>query len=106
MDPFMVDKMREAMDQRPGISEKRMFGGIFWMLNNNMLCAVTKHGLMFRVGADREPEALQRSGARVMDTTKRSMPGFIRVDSDAALETGLEDWVSYAAQYVGALPVK
>lgn len=105
-DPYLVDQMRAAFDMRPGVDEKRMFGGIFWMLNGNMLCAVTKHGLMFRVGAERENEALMRPGARAMDVTKRPMPGFIRVDSEAALETGLEDWIAYASQYVGGLPLK
>jgi hypothetical protein len=105
-DPELVDQMRDAMDMRPGISEKRMFGGIFFMLNGNMLCAVTGHGLMFRVGADREKEALLRPGARAMDVTKRPMPGFIRVDVEEALELGLEDWIGYAALYVGGLPLK
>lgn len=105
-DPYLVDQMRTGMDQRPGITEKKMFGGIFWMLNGNMLCAVTGHGLMFRVGAEREEDALTRPGARAMDVTKRPMPGFIRVDSEAALETGFEDWIAYAVQFVGTLPAK
>lgn len=105
-DPELVDRMRDAMDMRPGIAEKKMFGGIFFMLNGNMLCAVTGHGLMFRVGAEREEDALLRPGARAMDVTKRPMPGFIRVDADEALELGLDDWVNYASQYVGGLPLK
>jgi len=106
LDLELLDHMRDAMDMRPGITEKKMFGGIFFMLNNNMLCAVTGHGLMFRVGAEREEEALMRPGARAMDVTKRPMPGFIRVDVDEALDLGLENWIDYAALYVSALPMK
>lgn len=105
-DPAWADALREALDMRPGITEKRMFGGIFFMLNGNMLCAATKHGLMFRVGAEREAEALARPGAHAMAETMRAMPGFIHVEPDVAIEGGLEDWIAYTAEYVGALPLK
>lgn len=105
-DPALADALRDALDMRPGITEKRMFGGIFFMLNGNMFCAATKRGLMFRVGAEREADALMRPGAHAMAESMRAMPGFIHVEPELAFETGLEDWIAYTEVYVGALPVK
>lgn len=52
-----------------------MFDDICWMLNGNMLCEVGR--LMFRVGKDREAQALKRAGASAMDITGQPMPGFL-----------------------------
>ncbi|MEO6410072.1 MAG: hypothetical protein ABIO45_15145 [Burkholderiaceae bacterium] len=61
---------------------------------------------MFRVGKDLEAQALQRPGVRPMDITGRPMRGFVWVDAGAAIDTGLTDWIDFAARYVGALPPK
>lgn len=105
-DPHLADAMREALRGRADIDERKMFGGYCWMLNGNMLCGVEVGRFMFRVGKERDALALARPGASPMDITKRPMPGFIWVDADAALETGLTDWIAFAAAYVGALPGK
>ena len=88
------------------IIEKRMFGGLAWMLRGNMLCGLIKQAFMFRVGPELEAEALARPGAQAMDFTGRRMRGFILVDPDAALDAGLEDWIALAERYVRALPPK
>jgi TfoX/Sxy family transcriptional regulator of competence genes len=105
-DAHLLDFMRNALQKRPGISEKKMFGGFCWMLNGNMLCGVEVGRFMFRVGKDLEPEALSRSGASPMDITGRPMRGIIWVDAEAALNTGLEPWIDFASQFVGSLPPK
>ena len=105
-DPHLAELMRLALDGRPGIEEKKMFGGICWMLNGNMLCGVEVGRYMLRVGKDQETEALSRPGASPMDITGRPMRGLVWVDAGAANDAGLEQWIDFAVNFVGALPPK
>lgn len=105
-DPALADRMRLALADRPGIVEKKMFGGYCWMLNGNMLCGVEVGRFMFRVGKERESEALKRAGATPMDITGKPMPGFLWVDAAHANGTALLRWIDFAAAFVGALPPK
>lgn len=98
--------LREALKSQSGVTEKKMFGGICFMLNGNMLCGTGDGRFMFRVGKDREAEALNRPGAAPMDFTGRKMGGLIWVDQDAALQTGLDDWIEFTKVFVGSLPAK
>lgn len=74
--------IRDDLSEEPGISEKKMFGGLCFLLHGNMVCGVHKDGDMFRVGKPREAAALAIDGAREMDFTGRRMGGFIDVDAD------------------------
>ena len=106
-DPRLAELLREARSRRAGISEKKMFGGVCFLLNGNMFSGVANHdSFMFRVGKELEGEALQRPGARPMDFTGRKMGGLIWVEADAAIDAGLENWLDYTAQFVGGLPPK
>jgi len=105
-DPHLADLMRQALGGRRGIVEKRMFGGICWMLHGNMLCGIAKDCFMFRVGRDLEEEALARPGTRIMDFTGKPMRGFVLVEPDAAEDAGLADWIAFAVRHVAALPPK
>lgn len=105
-DPHLAKLMRETLASRPGISERKMFGGYCWMLHGNMLCGVEVGRYMFRVGKELEPEALERPGASPMDITGRPMGGFVWVDAEAALDAGLDDWIDFASRFVGSLPPK
>lgn len=105
-DPHLAELMREAFARRPGITEKKMFGGFCWMLNGNMISGVEVGRFMFRPGKALEAEALARPGARPMDITGKPMSGFVWVDADAALDAGLEDWISLCSRFVGSLPPK
>lgn len=105
-DPHLADLMRQAFAGRRDIVEKKMFGGYCWMLNGNMLCGVEVGRFMFRVGKALEAEALGKPGASVMDITGKPMGGFVWVDADAAIESSLKSWISFASGYVGALPPK
>ncbi|MBF0145814.1 MAG: TfoX/Sxy family protein [Magnetococcales bacterium] len=105
-DPELLEKMREVMKDRDGITERKMFGGYMWMLNGNMLCGVDVGRFMFRVGKAQEAEALAKPGASPMDITKRPMGGFVWVRSEEALRDGLEEWIAFASRFVGALAAK
>jgi TfoX/Sxy family transcriptional regulator of competence genes len=105
-DPHLAELMREALARHPGVVEKKMFGGFCWMLNGNMLSGVGVGQFMFRVGKELEAEALTKPGARPMDINGRPMPGIVWVDADAALDAGLDVWITFAKRFVGALPPK
>ena len=63
-DPEPTSRLRRALADHSGVSEKRMFGGVCFMLREHMLCGTGKPGFMFRVGMDQEAEALGRQGRR------------------------------------------
>lgn len=105
-DPHLLELMRDALGDRPGIEEKKMFGTYCWMLRGNMLCGVEVGRFMFRVGRDLEAEALGRAGASPMDITGKPMRGIIWVDADEALDAGLGQWIDLATKFVGNLSPK
>lgn len=106
---ILAERMRDVLEGHGNIEERRMFGGLCFLMNGNMLCGVSGSGedrFMFRVGKDREADALARPGASPMDFTGRKMGGLVWVDPDEAISAGLEGWVDLAAAFVGALPPK
>ena len=103
----MAERVRALVGDHPYGGEIRMFGGICFTLNGNMMVGTMKNGeLLARVGDAQEAEALARPGARRMDFTGREMKGFVLVAPGALADDALSDWVSMAAAYVGALPPK
>jgi TfoX-like protein len=87
-------------------SEKRMFGGITFLVNGNMLCCAFERGLMLRVGKEAEAAALSRPFVRRLSDT-RKMPGFVFVEPGGIAEmAALSDWVGMARAYVDRLPPK
>lgn len=102
---ILAERVR-AIIGRP-ILLKRMFGGLTFMLNGNMLCCVSNKGLMARVGAAAESDALARPFATRCLGAGRPMAGFILVDPRALTsEAELRVWVQMALDYVGQLPPK
>lgn len=89
------------------VTERRMFGGITFMHQGNMLCCVARQGLMVRVGADQEAVALAMPSALPCMGTGRRMAGFVMVDHEALHEpASVERWLKMALKYVAALPAK
>ena len=79
-DQDLVPRMRALLTGAGNISEMKMFGGIAFMLNGNMLASSSKRGLMLRVGKEQAPNALTRPGTRQIEMRGRPMEGYIRVD--------------------------
>jgi hypothetical protein len=104
-DPDLAERMRSALKTRPGITEKKMFGSCCWLLNGNLLCGVEVGRYLFRVGPEREAEALGR-GATPMDITGRPMRGMVWVRADLAEGRDLQRWIDLAAEFAGGLPGK
>ena len=98
--------VRVALAGKPSMHEVKMFGGIGFMLNGNMLVAVSKRGLLVRVGKDAEAEALSRPGARPMEMRGRAMAGYVFVAPEALTDTNIADWLTLARSFVAALPPK
>ena len=105
-DEGMAELMRTALADHPGVTEKRMFGGLCFLLDGNILCGVHKGGGMFRVGPH-EPAARAIDGTGPMDFTGRPMAGFVNVTDDAlADDASLAALMAMALDYVGAMPAK
>jgi TfoX/Sxy family transcriptional regulator of competence genes len=92
---------------RLGVDEKRMFGGIGFMLNGNMLIGTTAKGaLLVRIDPNAAGDALSR-GAELMHMGPRVMSGFVSVDvTKLPDDAALRDWIAYSTKYVKTLAPK
>lgn len=99
--------LRDALSDLSGVSEKRMFGGLCFLLNGNMICGVHKDGGMARVGKQNEVAALELDGADPLSFTGRRMGGMVDL-SEAAIEDDeiREAVLALAKQFVSPLPAK
>lgn len=100
-------RLAAALKASPGaLAEKRMFGGICFLVNGNMLCGAGKNGYMFRVGRAAAAKAEALPGGRPVEMNGRAMAGFYWVDPAACDTKALGRWLALAAAYVGGLPAK
>ena len=106
-DEKLADRVREVLKRRRGIEEKKMFGGLAFLVNGNMACGIVGEDLMVRVGADAHQAALKKPGARPMDFTGRPMKGMVYVAPSALRRsTTLEAWVKQGLTFARSLPPK
>ena len=100
----LVVSARVALAGIPAVKEIKMFGGIGFMLNDNLLVAASSRGLLVRVGKDAAREALTRPGASPMIMRGRSMAGYLRVDAAELDQRAVAAWVHLARNFVQTLP--
>lgn len=106
-DEGLVERIRNALAGVYGVGEKRMFGGVCFTLNGNMVCGVVKDRLMLRLGAVAATEALRHRHAKPMDFTGRPMKGYLYVESEGLAEDAeLQGWIDAARAFVAAMPIK
>jgi TfoX/Sxy family transcriptional regulator of competence genes len=98
--------VRAALAGTGDVREVRMFGGIGFMLNGNLVAAASRRGLLLRVGKDRQEEALAQSGARPMVMRGRTMEGYVYVDPPALNVRAVQKWLRLAVAHVQTLPPK
>ena len=106
-DEALAARIRSAFEGEPGVAEKKMFGGVAFMVDGNMACGVTSDELMVRVGPDNYEDALSRPHARPMDFTGRPMRGMVYVSRPGfESDQDLAAWVESGASFARSLPAK
>jgi TfoX/Sxy family transcriptional regulator of competence genes len=106
-DEHLVARIRRDLRTTPTVDERRMFGGVCFTLNGNMVCGVVKDELMVRVGGDAHELALARPHAREMDFTGRPMRGYVFVSAEGVQnDEALWSWIEQGLAFVGTLASK
>ena len=106
LDEDLAKRMRAVLTGAGAVREVRMFGGLCFMLNGNMVAGTSKRGLMVRVGKEQQSNALARPGAKRMEMTGRPMEGYVFVDPPPRDEEALRDWLNLAVTFAKTLPPK
>ena len=105
-DNQLADRVRSAVAERTDFEEKKMFGGLAFMVNTHMACGMVGNDLMVRVGPDGHDDARAR-GATEMEFTGRPMRGMVIVPAALlATEDALDSWVEQAVTHARAQPPK
>jgi hypothetical protein len=105
-DELLAERIRRTVGQRSRVSEKKMFGGLAFLLGGKMFCGIVKDDLVVRVGPERYEEALGRPHVRPMDFTGRPMNGYVFVaPAGCSTEKAVSAWVATAAKFVSSLEV-
>ena len=101
-DEKLADRIRKRLGQRAGLTEKKMFGGIGFMLNGNMAVGVHGDELIVRIAPERTDEALEQPHTRIFDMSGRPMKGWLLVGPGADFDA----WIAEGASYAASLPPK
>lgn len=103
----LADRLRVILSAFKGVTEKKMFGGLAFLLYGNMCCGVVGDILMIRTGPDLYETTLQKSYARPMDFTGRVIRNFVYVDPEGfQSDESLHELVNLAVNFVSSLPRK
>ncbi|HET6574081.1 MAG TPA: TfoX/Sxy family protein [Fimbriiglobus sp.] len=106
-DEDIAERIRHSLARRKNVEEKKMFGGIGFLLNGNMLVGVWKDSLIARVGPDGYEDALLEPHVKEFDITGRPMKGWVLVGQEGVEEDEqLSEWIQRALEFVGTLPAK
>jgi TfoX/Sxy family transcriptional regulator of competence genes len=107
-DEGLAERVRALLDERSDVEDRRMFGGIAFLVAGNMACGVMRDELMVRVGPDSAAALIEsEDGARAMDMKGRPMRGWVLVEPGATADDGdLERWVRRGEAYAASLPPK
>jgi len=104
-DEGVAERLRDYFIDNPDVVEKKMFGGIAFMLSGHMCCGVVNDTLMARVGPDQYAEALSQPHAREMDFTGKPLKGFIYVAPEGfESDEDLHDWIQHCEKFIRSLP--
>jgi hypothetical protein len=100
-DEFLAERVRRILTSlHVGFEEKKMMGGVCYMVDDKMCLGVVKTELMARIDPEKSEEALSVKGSRPMDFTGKSMKGFVFVDpAGTDMEQDLERWVLMALDF-------
>jgi TfoX/Sxy family transcriptional regulator of competence genes len=106
-DERLAARVRKALSQRDDVSERRMFGGLTFMVTGHMCCGVIGYRLVVRLGTESAGKALGEPHTSTMTFTGRALKGFVYVDADGASSgPALQSWVRRAVAFAATLPGK
>ena len=106
-DEGLAQRVREILEEKQGFEEKKMFGGICFMLQGNMACGVLKDDLIVRVGPEKYEEFLKLPHSRKFDFTGKPMKGWVVVSPEGhESDINLYEWTQKGAHYALSLTPK
>jgi hypothetical protein len=106
-DKGLAQRVREILEEEPGFDEKKMFGGLCFLLFGNMVCGIIREDLIVRVGVDGYQAALKLPQTKEFDLTGKPLKGWVMVLSQALdSDEQLTGWVQQAVSFVRTLPPK
>src|SRR5215831_13823512 len=107
-DEELADRIRELLGSERALTEKKMFGGLAFLIGGNMaIAAIGQGGLLVRVDPDQSDELVTTTPARPMEMRGREMAGWLRVGGDdVRKQPELARWVELGTTYARSLPAK
>jgi TfoX/Sxy family transcriptional regulator of competence genes len=106
-DDLLALRIRLALGTLPNLQEKKIFGGVGFLVNGNMACGVHKNDMIVRVGPANYDEALSRPHTHVFDMTGQPMAGWVMVSPEGcASKSDLKVWVEQGLEFACSLPAK
>jgi TfoX/Sxy family transcriptional regulator of competence genes len=106
-DEGLAERVRGLLDEQPAVTERRMFGGLAFLVRGHMAVGIVNDDLMVRVGPDAYAEAMRQPHARRMDFTGRPMKGLVFVSPEGLeADADLEGWVRRGLAFTSTLPPK
>jgi len=107
-DEDLAERIRELIAGQKGVTEKKMFGGLAFLVGGNMAVAASgQGGVMVRCDPDESDALIAKTPARLVEMRGREMPGWLRVDTDdVKTKRQLSKWVEIGTTYARSLPAK
>ena len=106
-DETLAARIRQNLARHKNVENKKMFGGIGFLLNGNMLVGVWKDSLIARVGSDEYEHAVLEPHVKEFDITGKPMKGWVLVEPQGVVDDQqLNEWIQRALKFVGKLPAK
>jgi TfoX/Sxy family transcriptional regulator of competence genes len=105
-DEQLAARVRDVLAGDPHITERKMFGGLAFMVEGHMCCGIVGDELMLRLGVDGAEQALAKPHVRQMDFTGRPMKGMVFVSAEGLRGVALRRWVERTTAFVRTLPPK
>ena len=107
-DEELADRIRDLVGNEPDLTERKMFGGLAFLVGGNMAVAASgQGGILVRVDPAESDAHVATTNARLMEMRGRQMRGWLRVDpDDVRTERELAKWVELGTAYVRSLPAK
>jgi len=106
-DELLADRIRNSHSRRRGVEEKKVFGGLGFLFNGNMLVGVWKNSLVARVGPDEYEDALLEPHVSEFEITGKAMKGWVLVGPEGVGDDEqVSEWIQRAIKFVRNLPQK